>query len=71
MIVCIMNKNYFLIHIILQNARNRNAKRANFQTVNNSVRKRSKTSRKANIKISAKPCVFPHFFYLQTAGYLL
>ena len=54
-------QNYFLIHIILQNARNRNAKRANFQTVNNSVRKRSKTSRKANIKISAKPCVFPHF----------
>ena len=64
-------QNYFLIHIILQNARNRNAKRANFQTVNNSVRKRNKTSRKANIKISAKPCVFPHFFYLQTAGYLL
>lgn len=55
-------QNYFLIHIILQNARNRNAMRANFQTVNNSARKRSKTSKKANIKISAETVRFPAFF---------
>ena len=61
-------QNYFLIHIILQNARNRNAKRANFQTVNNSVRKRSKTSRKANIKYFSKTVRFPAFFLFTNGG---
>ena len=61
-------QNYFLIHIILQNARNRNAKRANFQTVNNSVRKRSKTSRKANIKDFSETVHFPAFFLFTNGG---